>query len=38
MNAKGENASGFTSVDQTHDPGFFIEFLELRKMVEGELD
>ena len=29
-------AGGFTKVDQTKDPCFFIEFLDARKTVEGE--
>lgn len=36
MSAKGEDATHFSSVDQTSDPHFFIEFLEARKTVEGE--
>ena len=36
MSAKGEDATRFSSVDQTCDPRFFIEFLEARKTVEGE--
>jgi ubiquinone/menaquinone biosynthesis C-methylase UbiE len=36
MSAKGGDVTHFSSVDQTSDPGFFIEFLEARKTIEGE--
>src|SRR5208283_3069410 len=32
----GNIAQGFTQVDQTSDPRFFIEFLDARKTIEGE--
>ena len=32
----GEVTHGFTQVDQTTDPRFFIEFLDARKTIEGE--
>ena len=32
----GNVAQGFTQVDQTSDPRFFIEFLDSRKTIEGE--
>ena len=36
MSTKGQDATHFKNIDQTSDPRFFIEFLELRKTVEGE--
>ena len=37
MGDKPEDITGgFTNVDQTKDPRFFIEFLDARKTVEGE--
>ncbi len=35
-NTQEDITSGFTQVDQTKDPRFFIEFLDARKTVEGE--
>jgi len=36
MSTRGEDLTRFSAVDKSHDPRFFIEFLELRKTVEGE--
>lgn len=35
-NKQEDVAGGFTKVDQTKDPRFFIEFLDARKTMEGE--
>src|SRR6516225_12289893 len=37
-NKQEDITGGFTRVDQTKDPRFFIEFLDARKTVEGERD